>query len=125
MIETKIRGDWSRTTNFLKNMPRKDFTYLLHHYGELGVARLSAMSPKDTGRMASSWSYKITKSKNTYTITWHNSDIEDGCNVAILVQYGHATQNGAFVQGNDFINPALKSVMDDLSAKIWEEVVRA
>ena len=99
----------------------------LEQYGRAGVNALSAATPVDSGETADSWDYTITADKNTVRITWTNSNVKDGMNVpvAVILQYGHATGNGGYVQGIDYINPALKPLFDEIAIKAWEEVTKA
>ena len=122
MITLKSRGDWEKSFNFLKKATRLNLSSLLEKYAQQGVDALSAATPVDTGLAASSWSYRIDVGKNESTITWLNDDIEGGYNIILLVQYGHATKNGGYVQGRDFINPAMRPVFDNMIYEIWKEV---
>lgn len=124
MIGYKLQGDFSKTENFLDKIKRN---YVLEHldkYGQLGVEALSAATPVDSGLTASSWSYTITRTRTSATITFHNSNIQNGVPIAIILQYGHATRNGGYVQGRDYINPAIQPIFDDLAAKAWGEVTK-
>ena len=120
MIKTK--GNWFETKDFLRKAKSFNIEDILDRYGKYGVDALSDASPKDTGLLSESWSYKIVKKDEKYVVEWHNSDIEGGCSVAILVQYGHGTKGGTYVQGIDFINPAIRPILDKLAFDIWEEV---
>ena len=122
MIKTK--GNWFETFDFLKKAKTFNIEDILDKYGKYGVDALANASPKNTGLLAESWSYKIVKDNGKYILEWHNSDIEGGCSVAILVQYGHGTRGGTYVQGVDFINPAMRPVMEEMALDIWEEVKR-
>ena len=99
---------------------------ILEKYGKLGVEALKEATPKDTGKTADSWTYEIIKDKdNKYEIVWSNTNVVDGwANVAILLQYGHATRNGGFVKGTDYINPAIEKVFQGMADEAWEEVKR-
>lgn len=122
MIRFKQKGDFSRTFKFLKKSedPIKD--NILDRYGQEGVAALSASTPKDTGLTASSWKYEIKKTKSSVILSFHNTNIQNGVPIAIILQYGHATNSGYWVEGIDYINPALRPVFERLSNEIWEEV---
>ena len=123
-ISVESTGNFNNLFNFLESA--KDLIDLskLDKYGQRGVEALREASPKDTGLMASSWSYKIDRTPEGASISWHNDDIENGVNIAILVQYGHATKNGSWVEGIDYINPALKPIFDEMANDCWEEVRR-
>lgn len=119
------KGKWSDTDKFLKALTKITVDDVLKKYGQMGVDALIKASPTDSGLLAESWSYKIEKDKKGNKILeWHNSDIENGYSVAFLVQYGHGTASGTFVEGKDFINPAIKPVMDQIVKDIIEEVNR-
>lgn len=97
---------------------------ILEKYGKLGVEALKEATPKDTGKTADSWTYKVIKNEdNKYEIVWSNTNVVDGwANIAILLQYGHATRNGGFVKGTDYINPAIEKVFQGMANEAWEEV---
>lgn len=117
--------DWEDTFNYLDHLSKLNFEALLIKYAELGVESLRASSPKRTGLMANDWSYEIIRSGNdSYSIEWHNNDIEGGCNVAVLIQYGHGTRGGGYVSGIDFINPAMEPVVAQLADELWKEVTK-
>lgn len=131
-VRFKHRGDFKNTRQFLKNVKDLDLTYLLQKYGEIGVQRLREFTPKDSGKTADSWYYEVTvdnKSKSS-KVEWFNSNIPDtgytfgekGAHIALLLQYGHATGTGGYVQGIDYINPALSEVFDQLAEEAWKEV---
>lgn len=123
MIVFRHSGNFKKIEKTLKKAIGNDYMTTLKHYGERGVRALSSATPKDTGKTASSWSYDIyKKNKNEIRIVWTNSNINDGVNIAIILQYGHGTRNGAYVQGVDYINPAIKPVFDELADSIWKEV---
>lgn len=122
MITFTHKGDWDDTIKFLSKDSTAEIENVLNKTGELGVEALRSASPVATGRLASSWSYKVVRRKNQVTIEWHNSDIEGGENIAILVQYGHRTNGGYFVQGKDYINPAIQPIFDELAETVWKEV---
>ena len=123
MIQMSEKGDFKKTFKFLKAMQEKKFLSNLNKYGERGVQLLSENTPRDTGLTASSWYYKIEDDGETLTLTWYNSNVKkDYFNVALMLQYGHATKNGGWVEGIDYINPALKPLFDEMEKDIWEEV---
>mgnify|MGYP000450034768 FL=1 len=95
---------------------------LLDRYGQEGVEALAKATPKDTGKTAASWSYTVTKGKETITITWRNSNIVDGVPIAVILQYGHGTRNGGYVEGVDYINPAMRPIFERIAARAWGEV---
>ena len=104
-------------------MKEQKYLSALEKYGEEGVKALMAATPRDTGATANSWSYRIVKNKDSATITWTNSNTtESGIPIAVLIQYGHATGTGGYVQGRDFINPAMRPVFDKIAEDAWMEV---
>ena len=112
--------------NILKLLKRskKDPTPILEYYGQAGVDALSAATPVDTGLTASSWYYEIWKKDDVWTLSWNNSNIENGIPIAILIQMGHATKSGSYVEGVDYINPALRDLFKTFSIKIRKELYK-
>jgi len=98
---------------------------ILEKYGAAGVDALSAATPIKTGLAASSWSYEVTNSGRGWTISWNNTDIENGYPVAVMIQYGHGTGTGGYVQGIDYINPALRPVFQQMADEVWKVVKSA
>lgn len=125
MIKVKHTGSFKKAEKFLKKMSKRDYMATLRKYGEQGVAALEEATPKYSSITANSWSYEIQKEKGGYVIYWRNSSRNDGVNIALLIQYGHATGWGAYVKGIDYINPALKQTFDDMANALWEEVKQA
>lgn len=126
MITIRQEGDFSKLTNFFERC--KGWIHLsnLDKYGRQGVEALSSATPKDSGTTATSWSYEIVRrGTKSASIIFHNSNLTpQGTPVAILIQYGHATKNGSWVEGIDYINPALRSVFENMANEIWREVTR-
>ena len=122
MITFKSKGDWKKTFDFLRRDRNSEIEFRLKQAGEEGVAALSSVTPILTGRLASSWFYDIKRSKDGILITWRNSDIEDGENVALLVQNGHRTKGGYYIKGRDFITPTIQPIMDRIADNVWKEV---
>lgn len=116
------KGNWSKTRKSLVSMQKQDYLKNLEQLAEEGVYALSLASPVLTGRLASSWDYEIVKNEKGVLIQWLNRDIEGGANVALLIQYGHATRRGTYVEGQDFINPAMKPIFDKIADSAWKEV---
>lgn len=125
MIKVKHRGNFKRTEKFLRTVSRADRMVILNEYGRRGVEALAEATPVRTGQTASSWSYEIRRTGESYTIYWKNSHTNDGVNIAVLLQYGHGTGWGGYVTGIDYINPALEPVCNELAERIWEEVTSA
>lgn len=108
--------------NKLGRLIGKDWTAILKSYGEMGVKALAKATPVDSGKTASSWGYEIEKTDRGYTIHWINTNVNKHVNVAIILQYGHATGGGGWVEGRDYINPALEPVIELLTKTLWEGV---
>lgn len=125
MIRFEQKGDFEKTRKFLKEAGKRDLDNILNKYGKMGVENLSAYTPRDTGLTASSWTYTIEKTKNKVSITWRNTNVVDGVPIAIILQYGHATRNGGYIEGVDYINPALEPVFKELKDRIWREVSKS
>ena len=122
MITFTHKGDFKNTDRFLTNVKKNEYFRILNKWGKIGVAALSDATPIDTGLTASSWSYTVRSSKGMCFLSWHNSHIVDKVPIAIILQYGHATKAGTFVQGRDYINPAMQSLFDTIADGVWEEV---
>lgn len=125
MISAKAIGDFNNTVNFLKTMLRGDVFSILDYYGRVGVDLLSSATPVDTGRAASSWGYQTTHSKDKHSVSWFNTDDEGGINVAVILQYGHGTGTGGWVEGRDYINPVMQPLFDKMADDIWKQVRNA
>ena len=125
MISVKTKGDFSKVEKYLKRVKdSKDVMSILDKYGKRGVELLSAATPVDSSETARSWSYEIVADRGNYTIQFDNSNVNAGVNIAIILQYGHGTRNGGYVQGRDYINPALKQTFDEMANELTREVGR-
>jgi hypothetical protein len=125
-ITIKSKGDFTKTLKFLRFISSRYFYNKIEHYAKKGVVALSEATPIDSGESSDSWGYEIDISKDKTTITWTNSNTTvEGVPVVLLVQYGHATRNGGYVEGFDFINPAIKPIFDEMAESIWREVQNA
>lgn len=124
VVMFRQKGDFRRTSDFLKRVNRLNLDAILNQYGQEGVEALRAATPKDTGTTANSWNYAVHEGTGSITITWSNSNIVDGVPIAVILQYGHGTRNGGYVQGTDYINPAMKPIFDKIAQRAWEEVKR-
>lgn len=122
MFELTSSGSFKNTEGWLKKLAKSDFYSKMDEYGRRGVMALSSATPVDSGETATSWYYEISR-KNGYTsIEWRNSHMAGSTPVAILLQYGHGTGTGGYVQGRDFINPAIQPVMDKIASDVWKVV---
>lgn len=125
MISFRQKGDFSKLTRFLERA--KNLVHLsdLDRYGREGVAALASATPVDTGKTAASWYYDIKINKESASITFDNSNIQNGVPIAIILQYGHGTRNGGWVEGRDYINPAIQPIFDKIAEEAWKEVTKA
>ena len=123
MITFKQTGNFNKTIRFLEKNKILQYKQILDRYAREGLLALQSATPVESGETATSWDYKITQKGTTIKITWTNSHVVDGVPIAILLQYGHATRNGGYVQGKDYINPSLKPVFDKIAEEAWKEVV--
>lgn len=121
MISFKQKGDFSNLEKFLEKSKTNHFSEL-DRLGQKGVNALAAATPTNSGETANSWSYEIVRKKNTTSIVWSNSNVIDGVNVAVIIQYGHGTQNGGYVEGRDYINKAIQPIFDEIAESAWKEV---
>lgn len=122
MITFRQKGDFSKLNRFLERAKETVHLGDLDRYGREGVAALASATPVDSGKTASSWYYEITRTKDGVAISFKNSNINKGVPIAIILQYGHATGNGGWVQGRDYINPAIRPIFDKLANDAWKEV---
>jgi hypothetical protein len=125
MITFTSKGDFSKTSAFLKRMTDGSIYRSLSQYGGQGVAALAAATPVNTGLVATSWGYEVTHDGGGWSLIWTNHDIENGFPVAIMIQLGHGTGTGGYVVGRDYINPAIRPIFDQIADAVWKEVTRA
>jgi hypothetical protein len=124
MISFRQQGDFSRLSRYLERVKHVVRMSDLDKYGRAGVAALASATPVESGLTASSWYYEITNKNGSAEISFHNSNIQNGVPIAIILQYGHGTRNGGWVQGRDYINPAIQPVFDQIANDAWREVTR-
>ena len=117
------KGNFKKTSNFLRYVLDQQYLDILNKYGAEGVRALSANTPRDTGETASSWSYEIIRGKNKIILAFNNDHIEKGVPIAVILQYGHATRNGGWVEGIDYINPAIQPIFKKIANDAWGRVV--
>ena len=125
MITFKQNGNFSNLSITLKRMKRFMDNISLEKYGKEGVTALASATPVDTGLTANSWNYKIEQTKNSVSITFYNTNIQNGVPIAIILQYGHGTRNGGWVEGRNYINPAIQPLFDKIADEAWREVTKS
>lgn len=118
------KGDFHNTERYLARLKSMEMFRVLSKYGTIGQNALSNATPTDSGLAANSWSFTTEQSATYASIRWHNSDVENGFPVAVMIQYGHGTGTGGYVQGRDYINPAMRPIFDQIAAEVWKEVTR-
>ena len=124
MISFRQKGDFSKTMQFLVKAKKGVKLSDLDKYGREGVAALASATPVDTGETANSWYYEIVHENGTITITFNNSHIQNGVPIAVILQYGHGTGTGGWVEGRDYINPAIQPIFDQIAENAWREVTK-
>lgn len=124
MITFRSKGDFSKTANYLERIKESVKLSILDKYGNEGVAALSSATPSESGLTASSWGYEIKHEKGADSIVFTNTNINKGVPIAIILQYGHGTGTGGWVQGRDYINPAIQPIFDKLADEVWKEVTK-
>jgi hypothetical protein len=122
MITFTQKGDFSNLTNYLEKAKRTVRISELDKYGKKGVDALASATPKDTGLTASSWVYEIVSTPGSIQLNFKNTNIQNGVPIAIILQYGHGTRNGGWVEGRDYINPAIQPIFDEIANSAWREV---
>ena len=122
MVSFKHRGNFNHLEKFLNKVQNRNYLNTLDKYGQMGVEALAANTPVDTGKTAESWTYEIERTSTKTTISWLNTNVNNGVNVAVILQYGHGTGTGGYVQGRDYINPAMRPVFDKIADEAWKEV---
>lgn len=124
MISIRQKGDFSKTMRYLGKLQKAIRLADLDKYGQEGVAALASATPVETGQTANSWYYKIERRGSSASISFHNSNIQNGIPIAVILQYGHGTRNGGWVQGRDYINPAIQPIFDKIVENAWREVTK-
>lgn len=124
MIRCTVKGDFKKTKSFLKRAQNVDLRSLLTRYAEEGVKALSSATPVVTGKTAASWDYEIVQERNRISIFWTNSNKNEGVPIAVILEYGHGTGWGGYVQGRHYISPAIQPVFDDIAEAAWKEVAK-
>lgn len=124
MITITEKGSFKNTEKYLSRLSQLQLNTVLNKYGSLGVVALSNATPTETGLTAASWSFDTKGGKGYYSIRWHNSHDAGGTPLVVLLQYGHGTGTGGYVQGRDFIMPAIRPIFDQIAAEAWKEVTK-
>nr|DAH79518.1 MAG TPA: type I neck protein [Caudoviricetes sp.] len=124
-VTFKHRGSFRRSERFLNTIKGSRYLNILDRYGQMGVNALASATPKDTGKTASCWTYEIERNDKRTTISWLNTNTNQNVNIAVILQYGHSTGSGGYVQGRDYINPAIQPIFDLIAQKAWKEVTGA
>lgn len=124
MITFRQKGDFSKLNKYLERIKEVVKIGDLDRFGREGVQALSSATPRDTSLTASAWDYSIERSSNRVSISFNNTNIQNGVPIAIILQYGHGTRNGGYVQGRDYINPAIQPIFDKMAEDAWKEVTK-
>lgn len=124
MISFRQKGDFSKATQYFAQLRKASKLNILQKYGQEGVNALSSATPVDTGLTAKSWGYKIEETKSATKLVFTNSNVNKGVNIAIILQYGHGTGTGGWVEGRDYINPAIQPIFDKIADEAWKEVTK-
>lgn len=123
MISFRQKGDFSKLTRYFERVKEIVKFGNLDKYGREGVTALASATPVDSGITAASWYYEINHSRDSVSINFYNSNVNEGVPIAIILQYGHGTRNGGWVQGRDYINPAIQPIFDKIAESAWREVI--
>jgi hypothetical protein len=125
VISLTSKGTFSKTEASLRKMAAINFSSILESAGKAGAAALARATPRDTGLVSSSWTFEVAGGNGSIRLIWHNTDIESGFPVAIMLQLGYSTGTGGYVQGRDYINPAIEPIFDKIQADVWKAVTSA
>lgn len=123
MIQLRGHGNFKHLDNFFERAKEGLYISTLDEYGRKGVEALQAATPIDTGMTANSWYYTIERTRNSVSLSFYNSNVHNGVPIAIILQYGHATRNGGWVEGIDYINPAIRPIFEEMANNMWKEVI--
>lgn len=124
-VKFEVSGGFTKTERFLNRMKRREYLNVLDEFGRDGVQALRNATPVDSGATAEAWDYEIKRTRDYTEIVWTNSNINDGAPIAVILQYGHGTGTGGYVQGRDYINPAIRPIFDKIAEKAWKVVTSA
>lgn len=124
LIKIKHKGNFNNAERFFNRVLKREYLNILDNYGKMGVDALRQATPSVSGKTADSWNFGIEEGNGTVTLYWTNSNENQGVNIAILLIYGHGLQNGSYVQGIDFVNPAMRPIFEKIADESWKEVTR-
>ena len=124
-VKFEMSGGFTKTERFLNRMKRREYLNVLDEFGREGVQALRNTTPVESGLTAELWDYEIKRTRDYVEIIWTNSNINDGVPIAVILQYGHGTGTGGYVQGRDYINPAIRPIFDKIAEKAWKVVTSA
>lgn len=124
VVEFKHTGNFQKTNRFCHGLIGLHYSHLMEKYARKGVEALKEATPKDSGETAEAWSYEIVETPGRTAIYWKNSHVENGVNIAVILRYGHGTRTGGFVEGIDYISPAIRPIFEQMAEHAWKEVVR-
>lgn len=124
MVTIACSPKFKKTESYLEKLKETFHSGILDKYGKMGVQALADATPKDSGKTSQSWDYKIERKNDVVYITWINTNINDNVPIAVILQYGHATRNGGWVEGIDYINPAIQPVFEYIAEEAWKEVIK-
>lgn len=124
LIKIKHKGNFNNAERFFNRVLKREYLNILEKYGQMGVEALRSATPSESGKTADSWDFGIEEGKGTVTLYWTNSNENQGVNIAVLLIYGHGLQNGGYVQGIDFVNPAMRPIFEKIADESWKEVTR-
>ena len=124
MIKVTSKGNWSQTNAYLNRVSGGEQLKVLQKFGPIGVRALASATPKESAHTANSWTYEVESRAGFFKMSWLNTNVNDGANIAILLQFGHGVRGGGYVEGRDFINPAMRPVFDQMAEEMWKAVTR-
>lgn len=124
MLSATTEGSFDNVESFIKRMAKSDPVGLLSRFGQAGVVALAKATPTESGKTARSWGYRIVKTRTGHSVEWFNTNVNQGAQIAILIQYGHGTGTGGYISGIDYINPAIRPIFEQTIAELWREVQR-
>ena len=122
MLSVDVTGDFSKTVNWFNRVNKNQYLSILDSYGIMGVEALASATPSETGFTSQSWTHEVVKTSSGYRIVWNNSHIVNGVNIAVILDTGHGTRNGGYVEGRNYIEPSLRNIFDKIAEETWKVV---